>query len=134
VAEDAGIRFVVAIDDRPAPLSLHRELVSQALANLVDNALKHGVPKQAGAEREIVLRLCCRPDGVAIQVEDRGPGIAARDRAQAMKRFGRLDSARSTPGAGLGLALIDTVARLHGGRFELADNAPGLVARLVLPG
>lgn len=133
VAEDAGIRFVVAIDDRPSPLSLHRELVSQALANLVDNALKHGVPKHAGAEREIVLRLCCRPDGIAIQVEDRGPGIAARDRAQAMKRFGRLDSARSTPGAGLGLALIDTVARLHGGRFELADNMPGLVARLVLP-
>ena len=50
-----------------------------------------------------------------------------------MKRFGRLDAARSTPGAGLGTALVEAVARLHGGRFELADNAPGLVARIVLP-
>ena len=50
-----------------------------------------------------------------------------------MKRFGRLDSARSTPGAGLGMALIEAVARLHDGHFELADNAPGLVARIVLP-
>ena len=81
----------------------------------------------------MTLRLVHRADGLAIQVEDRGPGIAAGDRAQALKRFGRLDSARSTPGAGLGMALIEAVARLHDGHFELADNAPGLVARIVLP-
>lgn len=128
VAEDAGLVFTVAIDDRPPPMALHRELMIQSITNLIDNALRHG----AGGG-EVTLRLVYRTDGIAIQVEDRGPGIAEADRAQAMKRFGRLDSARSTPGAGLGMALIEAVARLHEGRFELADNAPGLVARIVLP-
>ncbi len=128
VAEDAGMSFTVAIDDRPPPMALHRELVSQAITNLIDNALRHGA--SGGA---VTLRLVHRTDGIAIQVEDRGPGIAEADRAQALKRFGRLDSARTTPGAGLGMALIEAVARLHDGRFELADNAPGLVARIVLP-
>ena len=128
VAEDAGLRFTVAIDDRPQPLPLHRELMSQAITNMLDNAIRHGA---GGAS--LVLRLAMQGREVLIQVEDRGPGIAAEDRAQAMKRFGRLDQARSTPGAGLGLSLIEAVARLHGGRFELGDNAPGLVARIVLP-
>lgn len=129
VVEDAGLAFDVAIDVRPAPMAFHRELMSQAIGNLVDNAMKH-----AGSGGSLVLRLARVAGGVAIQVEDRGPGIAEADRAQAMKRFGRLDTARSTPGAGLGMALIEAVARLHGGRFELADNAPGLVGRIVLPG
>ncbi len=71
---------------------------------------------------------------LVIQVEDRGPGIAAADRERALRRFVRLDTARTTPGAGLGMTLIEAVARLHDGRLELADNAPGLIARLVLPG
>jgi signal transduction histidine kinase len=128
VAEDAGLVFTIAIDDRPPPMKLHRELISQAITNLIDNALRHG----AGGG-EVTLRIVHQTDGVAIQVEDRGPGIAAADRAQALKRFGRLDSARSTPGAGLGMALIEAVARLHDGHFELTDNAPGLIARIVLP-
>lgn len=128
VAEEAGLRFAIRIEHRPAPIPLHRELMSQALSNLIDNALKHGA--SGGA---LTLRLAMRADGIVFQVEDRGPGIAEGDRAQALKRFGRLDSARTTPGAGLGMALIEAVARLHGGRFELADNAPGLVARLILP-
>ena len=128
VAEEAGLAFRLALDAAPGPIRLHRELLSQAIANLLDNALKH-----AGAGGEVTLRLAAAAGGVAIAVEDRGPGIAETDRAQAVKRFGRLDAARSTPGAGLGMALVEAVARLHGGRFELADNAPGLVARLVLP-
>jgi signal transduction histidine kinase len=80
------------------------------------------------------LRLSADAGEVRLQVEDHGPGIAAADRAQALRRFGRLDSARTTPGAGLGLTLIEAVARLHGGRFELGDNAPGLIAAIVLPG
>lgn len=128
VAEEAGIAFTVAIEARPPALPLHRELLSQAVANLLDNALKHGA-----VGGEITLRLSRIADGIAIAVEDRGPGIAPGDHEQALKRFGRLDSARSTPGAGLGLALIDAVSRLHGGRLELADNGPGLVARIVLP-
>lgn len=129
VAEEAGLHFITAIDDRPAPLPLHRELLSQAITNLVDNALKH-----AAGGGQVALRIVRTGAELAIQVEDRGPGIAACDQAQALRRFGRLDNARSTPGAGLGMALIDAVARLHGGRFELADNVPGLVARIVLPG
>ena len=128
VAEDAGMVFTVAIDARPPAMKLHRELLSQAVANLIDNAMKH-----AATGGVVTLRLCDHPTGIAIQVEDRGGGIAEADRALALKRFGRLDTARTTPGAGLGMALIEAVARLHGGRYDLADNAPGLVARIVLP-
>ncbi|QNQ07943.1 HAMP domain-containing sensor histidine kinase [Sphingomonas alpina] len=128
VVEDAGMRMIVALDARPPALLLHRELISQAVTNLADNALRHG----AGGG-SITLRLSTGADEVRLQVEDHGPGIAAEDRAQALRRFGRLDSARTTPGAGLGLALIEAVARLHGGRFDLDDNAPGLIAAIVLP-
>lgn len=128
VAEDAGLNFATRVDSHPPRLILHRELMTQAIANLIDNALRHG----AGGG-EVTLRLTEAGDEVRIQVEDRGPGIAAADRAQALRRFGRLDGARSTPGAGLGLSLIEAVARLHGGRLELDDNAPGLIAAIVLP-
>ncbi|MDP1027441.1 HAMP domain-containing sensor histidine kinase [Sphingomonas sp. KR1UV-12] len=128
VAEEAGLAFVVAIDAGSPVMRLHRELISQAITNLIDNALKH-----AAAGGMVTLRLAPHVEGVAIQVEDRGTGIAASDRAQALRRFGRLDTARTTPGAGLGMSLIDTVARLHDGRFELADNHPGLIARIILP-
>lgn len=128
VAEDAGLVFTVAIDDSAPVMRVHRELLSQAIGNLIDNALKH-----AGDGGALTLRLERRATEMAIQVEDRGAGIAEADREQALKRFGRLDAARTTPGAGLGMALIEAVARLHDGRFELADNAPGLIARIVLP-
>lgn len=128
VAEDAGLTFRTAIDDRPAPMPMHRELVSQALINLIDNALKYGA-----AGGEITLRLLLAPGGIVIRVEDRGPGIAEGDRTEALRRFGRLDVARTKPGAGLGMALIEAVARLHGGHVELADNAPGLIAGIFLP-
>jgi len=128
VAEDAGVSLTIATEGHPRPLALHRELMTQALTNLIDNALRHAA--DGGA---ITLRLAQGQGNLVIQVEDRGPGIAAADREQALKRFGRLDRARSTPGAGLGLSLIQAVAHLHGGRFELDDNRPGLVARIVVP-
>ena len=128
VAEEAGLRFSVLMGEAPSAMVLHRELLSQALGNLIDNAVKH-----AASGGTLVLRLARAAGEVAISVEDRGPGISDRDRAEALKRFGRLDAARSTPGAGLGMALIEAVAKLHGGRFELADNRPGLVARIVVP-
>ena len=128
VVEEAGLAFRLALDAAPPPMPLHRELLSQAVANLLDNAIKH-----AAGGGEVTLRLAATPREVTIAVEDRGPGIAEADRARALKRFGRLDAARSTPGAGLGMALVEAVARLHGGRFALADNAPGLIARIVLP-
>lgn len=129
MVEEAGLRFTVALPPAPvAPVGLHRELLSQALANLIDNALRH-----AGEGGAIALSLEAGQGEVRFSVADRGPGIAAADRAQALSRFGRLDRARSLPGAGLGLALVESVARLHGGRLELGDNAPGLAATIVIP-
>ena len=108
VAEDAGLLFRTVLDDRPAPMPMHRELVSQAVTNLIDNALKYGA-----SSGEVTLRLLAAVEGVAIRVEDHGPGIAAADRTEALRRFGRLDVARTKPGAGLGMALIEAVARLQ---------------------
>ena len=127
VAEEAGRAFDTLVEGDPAVRPLHRELMSQALANLIDNALNHA------SEGSVVLRLTTSPGELAFAVEDRGPGIAPEDRDAARRRFARLDSARSVPGAGLGMALVEAVARLHDGRLELDDNAPGLVARIVLP-
>ncbi len=128
VAEEAGLRFSTAIELHPLRITLHRELMTQAITNLIDNALRH-----AAVGGELTLRLSSEHGEVRFQVEDRGPGIADSDRERALSRFGRLDNARSTPGAGLGLSLIAAVARLHGGRFELGDNAPGLVATIIIP-
>ncbi len=128
VAEEAGLAFAVIVDVLPLTLRLHRDLMTQAITNLIDNALKH-----AASGGAVTLRLADADDVVMIAVEDRGAGIAAADRPAALRRFGRLDAARTKPGAGLGMALIDTVAHLHGGRLELADNAPGLIARILLP-
>jgi len=128
VAEEAGLRFTAAIELHPLHVTLHRELITQAITNLIDNALRHGA-----SGGEVTLRLSSEHGEIRFQVEDRGPGIADADHERALSRFGRLDNARSTPGAGLGLSLIAAVARLHGGRFELRDNAPGLVATIVVP-
>ncbi|UVO50697.1 HAMP domain-containing histidine kinase [Sphingomonas sp. SUN019] len=125
VVEDAGRAIAV---DAPvtAALAVHRELLGQAIGNLVDNALKYG-------EGPITLRLEVAPGAVTIAVEDRGRGIPPGLRAQALSRFGRLDAARRGSGAGLGLALVGAVARLHGGAITLADAGPGLSVRIVLP-
>ncbi len=111
-----------------AQATVHRELVGQALANLVDNAMKYG---RSGG----VIRLSARstPEGVTLAVDDDGPGIPDAQRSAALRRFGRLDPARQPGGAGLGLALAAAVARLHGGRIVLDDNTPGLSVRLSLP-
>jgi signal transduction histidine kinase len=128
VAEEAGLRFNTAIELHPLHITLHRELITQAITNLIDNALRHGA-----SGGEVTLRLSSEGGEMRFQVEDRGPGIADEDQERALSRFGRLDNARSTPGAGLGLSLIAAVARLHGGRFALRDNAPGLVAAIIIP-
>jgi signal transduction histidine kinase len=132
VADDAGIRFTTEIEapssESHSNIVMHRELMTQAITNLIDNALRH-----AGRGGQITLRLKDVGGDIRLQVEDRGPGIAEADREQALSRFGRLDSARTIPGAGLGLSLVAAVARLHGGRLELGDNAPGLIAAIVLP-
>ena len=130
-AEDRGLFF----DVEAAPgLMLHgsRELIGQAVANLVDNALKYGMPAE-GAEARVSI--CAKRLGpmIEISVGDRGPGIAPTDRERVQERFVRLENSRSRPGSGLGLSLAAAVARLHGGTLRFEDNAPGLRAVLSLP-
>ncbi|HRO10875.1 MAG TPA: HAMP domain-containing sensor histidine kinase, partial [Amaricoccus sp.] len=106
----------------------HDQLLALALSNLVENALKYA---PTGSSISIAARLDQgRP---ALVVGDRGPGIPEADRARALGRFVRLDPSRGSPGAGLGLALVAAVARMHGAEIRLADNAPGLRATLRFP-
>jgi signal transduction histidine kinase len=115
------LRAVPAIDG-------DRDLLFQAVANLVDNAIKYTPP---GGR----IALGARPDGAAVElfVADTGPGIPAEQRERVFDRFHRLESSRSTPGSGLGLSLVRAVARLHGGTIRLGDNRPGLRIALALP-
>jgi len=132
VAEDAGLGLAVSA---PSGLSLvaNRELVSQAIANLVDNAIKYSAAGGGAPLQPVEVSLRGVGDTVEIAVADRGPGVAPEDRKRALQRFVRLEKSRSQPGAGLGLSLVAAVARLHGGSVRLEDNAPGLRAVLVLP-
>jgi signal transduction histidine kinase len=127
VAEDCG--FVLTAECPPGVvLPIHRELLGQALGNLVENALRH-----AEGGSHIALGVSQEREAIAISVADDGPGIAPDRRADALRRFGRLDPARHAEGHGLGLALVDATARLHGGHVELDDCRPGLLVRLILP-
>lgn len=130
VAQDKGVTMLLALDESVPAQRLDREMLSQALSNLIDNALRYGGDR-------ITLRLDRRPvdgaPGIALSIEDNGPGIPAERHDEARRRFGRLDAARSQPGAGLGLALVEATARLHRGYLVLEDAAPGLAARLVMP-
>jgi signal transduction histidine kinase len=131
-AEEAGVPLAASA---PEALPVHgsRELLGQAVANLIDNALKYGAP-QAGAPAGPITVTAAREGGCAIvTVADRGPGIPESERGRVLERFVRLEAARSRPGFGLGLSLVAAVARLHGGALRLEDNAPGLRAVLSLP-
>jgi len=122
LAEDRG--FEIAVEAEPGlQVALHRELIGQALGNLIENATKYA---QGGGH--IVVRAARENGGVALSVADDGPGIPEDRREEAMRRFGRLDPARQITGSGLGLSLVEAVARLHQGSFVLEDNAPGLRA------
>lgn len=108
-----------------------RQLLAQALGNLIDNALKYG----AGADGAVAVALTGAVEGnhVVLIVADHGPGIAPENRERVVERFVRLDDSRSKPGNGLGLALVASVVKLHGGALRLDDNNPGLKAKLLLP-
>ncbi|CCA90156.1 HAMP domain-containing sensor histidine kinase [Novosphingobium sp. PP1Y] len=128
LAEDCGFSLEATFA-APIAISLHRDLISQALGNLIENACKY-------ARGGTSIRLEARRDenAVVLVVADDGVGIPAELREVALRRFGRLDPARHKPGAGLGLALVASTARLHGGIFNLEDNRPGLRAVIRLPG
>jgi signal transduction histidine kinase len=122
LAEDRG--FEIAVEAEPGLHALlHRELTGQALGNLIENATKY-----AEGGRRIVVRAAREGGEIALSVADDGPGIPEARREEAMRRFGRLDPARHITGSGLGLSLVEAVARLHQGRFVLEDAEPGLRA------
>jgi signal transduction histidine kinase len=134
LAEEKGL--VLKVESAgPVPVRGNRELVTQALANLVDNAIKYAGDgrSQTDAAAEIVISVQSQNGRAVLAVSDRGPGIPEADRSRVVERFVRLEKSRSQPGSGLGLSLVSAVARLHGGEFRLEDNAPGLRALLLLP-
>ena len=120
VAEDHGMAMSWSGPD-VVVIPLHRELIGQALGNLIENAIKY-----AHGGSNITLSAIATNDGVTLSVADNGPGIPEARRSEALKKFGRLDPARTASGSGLGLALVEAVARLHGGTISLEDNGPGL--------
>jgi signal transduction histidine kinase len=135
LAEEKGLSIKVEAP-LSAPVRGNRELISQALANLVDNAIKYAGPEVSkinGADAEIVLGADAQGDRISLSVADRGPGIPDADRGRVVERFVRLEQSRSQPGSGLGLSLASAVARLHGGELKLEDNHPGLRTVLALP-
>jgi signal transduction histidine kinase len=126
IAEERGISLAV---DAPASLPYNgsRQLIGRAVANLIDNALKYG-----GSGGEIRLAAADLGDAAEIVVSDRGPGIPPELRGDAVRKYRRLEEARTTEGSGLGLAMVRAAARLHAGDLLLEDNDPGLRVRLIL--
>jgi signal transduction histidine kinase len=135
LADEKGIQLKVEAP-AAAPVRGNRELISQALANLVDNAIKYGAPIGArvnGVGAEIVVKAAGEGERILLTVADGGRGIPEADRSRAVERFVRLEQSRSQPGSGLGLSLASAVARLHGGELRLEDNHPGLKTVISLP-
>ena len=114
-------------------LRANRELIGQAMVNLLENAIKYAKPEGEGQGR-VTIGLRQEAGRVLIEVADNGPGIAEADRERVLHRFVRLEASRSEPGSGLGLSLVDAVTRLHGGTFRIEENAPGVRAVIDLPG
>jgi signal transduction histidine kinase len=134
VADDKGLTLKVEAT-APTWMRGNRELISLALSNLVDNAIKYGAAA-AGANGQpaaILLKAAEQGDRIVLSVADSGPGIAPSDRGRVLERFVRLEQSRSEPGSGLGLSLAAAIARLHGGDLILEDNHPGLVGAIALP-
>ena len=128
LAEERGATLVYDRPAWPVPLFGHRQLLAQAISNLIENAIRYGASGE-----EIKVRVEPSERNIRVEIADRGPGIPPERRDEARRRFGRLDTSRSDEGAGLGLALAESIAHLHNGQLQLEDNAPGLLTVLVLP-
>jgi len=126
LVEDSGRQFDVAVTDGMR-IKGDRELLAQAIINLIENAQRH----TPGGSR---IALSAHPAGavVAIEVRDNGPGIRPADRVRVLQRFVRLETSRSTPGHGLGLSLAAAIAKAHGGSLTLDEATPGLIATLTI--
>lgn len=128
VAEEQGAALVYRRPPNTVPMFGHRQLLAQAMSNLIENAIRYGASGQ-----EIRVATNTTDKRLRFEVADRGPGIPSDLRNEARRRFGRLDSSRSAEGAGLGLSLAEAVAHLHEGELLLDDNRPGLLIVLDLP-
>jgi signal transduction histidine kinase len=127
LSEEQGQSFLAeVVDSRPIPGD--RDLLFQAFANILDNAIKY-----TPASGSIRLLMHDQPDQLQIAICDSGPGIPPEAREKVFERFFRLESSRSSPGNGLGLSLVAAIVKLHHGRIELADNRPGLKLTINLP-
>jgi signal transduction histidine kinase len=126
-AEDKGGHIEVR-DGETVLVSADRDLLFDAMANLVDNAIKHG--RAAG---QVTVAVDRNDVGAVITVADDGPGIPVDEYQHVFRRFYRLERSRGSPGNGLGLSLVAAVARLHGARIDMFDNAPGLRIELHFP-
>ena len=136
VAEERGL-MLKAEADAPVMVRADRQLLGQAIANLIDNAIKYGTAEAAGngagVKPEVEVRAVAKGPVAEIVVTDRGLGVPPAERERVLGRFVRLEASRSEPGSGLGLSLVAAVARLHGGSLRLEDNEPGLRVILALP-
>jgi signal transduction histidine kinase len=136
VADEAGLELTSDIEPDIA-VQGNRELIGQAIFNLIDNAIKYSV--DAEGHGEIALKLWRRQDAICLSISDHGAGIPADKRGDVVKRFVRLDESRSKPGTGLGLSLVEAVMELHGGTLELSDTDPdkaegkGLTVTMIFP-
>ena len=127
VAEDRGQRLKTALVSVP-PVHGDRELLTQMVANLIENPIRH-----CPAAVDITVGLAQEDGAPVLRVADTGPGIPAAEREKVFRRFYRLEASRTTPGSGLGLALVKAVADLHGASVELSDNRPGLLVTIRFP-
>jgi signal transduction histidine kinase len=136
VAEERGMELKTQAQ-APVFIRADRQLIGQAIANLIDNAIKYGTAEtgkgKTGTKPEITVSAKVKGAVAEIVVTDRGPGVPPAERERVLDRFVRLEASRSEPGSGLGLSLVAAVARLHGGSLRLEDNEPGLRVILALP-
>ncbi len=131
IEEAGGTLLVEKIGAVPSlPIRADRQLLAQALSNLLENAIKYGT-----GESGLAISITGHSDNgfVDIVVSDRGPGIAEAELERVKERFVRLDESRSQPGNGLGLSLVSAVMKMHGGKFTLSNGTPGLRAHLEFP-
>ncbi len=126
VADEAGMALNSEIEPG-IEIQGNRELIGQAIFNLLDNAIKYSADTECAGSVSVKLRR--RPDGICLSVADHGPGVPPDRREDVLKRFVRLDESRSKPGTGLGLSLVEAIMELHGGTLELSDTEPGNAER-----
>ena len=128
VMTEEGEHSFAAHIERGLDIMGNRQLIAQAITNLLDNAVKY-----TPSGGHITLTAEQRGENIHVSVGDNGHGIPPDKRDDVLKRFGRLDSARSTPGNGLGLSLVSAIVALHNGSLQLHDNKPGLRIEITLP-